>query len=373
MDSKNKKKKKVQRIEVIPENAPYVEDSHITVGSFADESLSEEDIEQEELSQLSTKRKRVGNDVDSNEPEMKKDEPVPEKCDKLYQRKPRKKTSFVWKYMDTIKDANDVVKGSRCKLCSQDFMKSDSSSTSSMKRHLAKCLKAHGQLLQPQLQFQRGPGDEVQLSAFKYDHAVMREKVSHYVLITELPFLHVESFMWNEIMRTATPFYEKITRGTLKADCRKLKRVKELLDKKALDSNSYMREMASTMQEKFDKYWGESNLMISIGAVMDLRLKMKLINYCFHIIYPHEDQSGKQLAHLKGVLHDLYQEYVAEASRIKGITLESSQVSSSDNNIFMDDMETPACMSEYEAFIRDSGAAVEPAKSELDEYLFEGC
>ncbi|KAK1395668.1 hypothetical protein POM88_005531 [Heracleum sosnowskyi] len=38
MDSKNKKKKKVQRIEVIPENAPYVEDSHITVGSFADES-----------------------------------------------------------------------------------------------------------------------------------------------------------------------------------------------------------------------------------------------------------------------------------------------------------------------------------------------
>ncbi|KAK1360489.1 hypothetical protein POM88_044963 [Heracleum sosnowskyi] len=303
MDSKKKKKKKVQRIEVIPENAPYVEDSYITVGSFADESLSEEDIEQEELSQLSTKRKRVGNDVDSNEPEMENDEPVQEKRDKPYQRKPRKKISFVWKYMDTIKDANDVVNGSRCKLCSQDFMKSDSSSTSSMKRHLAKCLKAHGQLLQPQLQFQRGPGDEVQLSAFKYDHAIRRETVSHYVMINELPFLHVESFMWNEIMRTATPFYEKITRGTLKADCR--------------------------------------------------------------------NQNRKQLAHLKGVLHDLYQEYVAETLRIKGITLESSQVSSSDNNIFMDDRETPAGMSEYEAFIRDSGAAVEPAKSELDEYLFE--
>ncbi|KAK1369038.1 hypothetical protein POM88_035130 [Heracleum sosnowskyi] len=277
MDSKKKKKKKVQRIDVIPENAPYVEDSHITVGSFEDESLSAEDIEQEELSRLSTKHKRVGNDVDSNEPEMEKDEPVPEKCDNLYQRKSRKKTSFVWKYMDTIKDTNDVVKGSRCKICSQDFMKSDSSSTSSMKRHLAKCLKAHRQLLQPQLQFQRGPGDEVQLLAFKYDHAVMREKVSHYVMINELPFLHVESFMWNEIMRTATPFYEKITRGTLKADCR--------------------------------------------------------------------NQSGKQMAHLKGVLHDLYQEYAAEASRIKGITLESSQVSSSDNNIFMDDMETPAAKS----------------------------
>ncbi|KAK1383106.1 hypothetical protein POM88_020841 [Heracleum sosnowskyi] len=209
MDSKNKKKKKVQRIEVNPENAPYVEDSHITVGSFANESLSEKDIEQEELSQLSTKRKRVGKDVDSNGPEMERDESVPEKDNKPYQRKPRKKTTSVWKYMDTIKDANGVVEGSRCKLCSQDFMRSDSSSTSSMKRHLTKCLKMHRQLLQPQLQFQQGLGVEVQLSAFKYDHVVIREKVSHYVMINELPFLHVESFMWNEIMRTATPFYEK--------------------------------------------------------------------------------------------------------------------------------------------------------------------
>ncbi|KAK1359760.1 hypothetical protein POM88_044234 [Heracleum sosnowskyi] len=101
-----------------------------------------------------------------------------------------------------------------------------------------------------------------------------------------------------------------------------------------------------------------------------------LLTTCCHALYSLNkyflDQNRKQLAHLKGVLHDLYQEYAAEASRIKGITLESSQVSSSDNNIFMDDMETPAGMSEYEAFIRDSGAAVEPAKSELDEYLFEG-
>ncbi|KAK1382124.1 hypothetical protein POM88_019859 [Heracleum sosnowskyi] len=202
MDSKNKKKKKVQRVEVIPENAPYMEDSHITVGSFGDESLSDEDVEQEKLSQLSTKCKRAGKDVDSNgsEMEMEKDEHVPEKCDKPYQRIPHLFGS-IWP--DTIKDANDVVKGSRCKLCSQDFIKSDFSSTSSMKRHLAKCLKAHRQLLQPQLQFQRGPGDEVQLSVFKYDHAIMREKVSHYVMINELPFLHVESFMWNEIMRTA--------------------------------------------------------------------------------------------------------------------------------------------------------------------------
>ena len=88
-----------------------------------------------------------------------------------------------------------------------------------MKRHLEKCVKEHGGTLQTQLQFQRGSNDEVKISIFQYDHALMREKISHYVMINELPFMHVESFMFNDIMKTATPLYQKITRGTLKGDC----------------------------------------------------------------------------------------------------------------------------------------------------------
>ncbi|WOG93088.1 hypothetical protein DCAR_0312369 [Daucus carota subsp. sativus] len=183
---------------------------------MADESLSEEDVEQEELSQQRKSHKDVAADMGSNGPE--EDQSVPESINKPFQRKPRKKTSSVWNYMETFK-ANGV-EGSRCKLCSQQFTKSESSSTSSMKRHLDKCLKAHGATLQPQLQFHKGLGNDVQFSAFKYDHAIIREKVSHYIMINELPFVHVESFMWNEIMKTATPLYQKITRGTLKGDCR---------------------------------------------------------------------------------------------------------------------------------------------------------
>ncbi|XP_074336621.1 zinc finger BED domain-containing protein RICESLEEPER 2-like [Apium graveolens] len=152
----------------------------------------------------------------------------------------------------------------------------------------------------------------------------------------------------------------------------KLKRVKELIDKKVGDSNLYMRDMANAMKENFDKYWGESNLMMSIGVVIDSRFKLKLLSYCFPVIYPLEGQSEQKLANLNAVLHDLYQEYVAEDSKIKGLTPDSSQISSSDKYNCSDDKEIPAGMSEYAAFIRESGAALEPVKSELDDYLSEG-
>ncbi|KAL8095258.1 hypothetical protein AgCh_036641 [Apium graveolens] len=64
MDSlKNKRKMKDRNIEIIPENAPYLDDSHITVGRFADESSFDEYVEQNELSKLSAKRKRGVQDV----------------------------------------------------------------------------------------------------------------------------------------------------------------------------------------------------------------------------------------------------------------------------------------------------------------------
>lgn len=55
-----------------------------------------------------------------------------------------------------------------------------------------------------------------------------------------------------------------------------LKRMKKLLDRKVLESYSYMREMTSTMQEMLDEYWKESNLMMSIEALMDPRFRRNL-------------------------------------------------------------------------------------------------
>lgn len=108
---------------------------------------------------------------------------------------------------------------------------------------------------------------------------------------------------------------------------------------------------------------------MSIVAVMDPRFKLNLLNYCFPVIYSSEGKSDKKLAHLNVILHDLYQEYVVEDSKMKGMTSYSSQISSSDKFQCSGDKEIPAGMSEYGAFIRESGAALESVKSKPDDYL----
>ncbi|WOH12837.1 hypothetical protein DCAR_0832346 [Daucus carota subsp. sativus] len=354
-----------------------MDDSHITVRSFADESFSDEDVEQEEVSKLSTKRKRDVQDVAANEnrnseePEIGSEKdgsvPVPETSDQPFQKKPKKKTSGVWEYMDTINVKG--VERYKCTLCSKLFLKSKTSSTSSMKRHLEKCVKAHSGTLQPQLQVRRDGLKPImsivsrvrdgikyigfsegrrkkwaeisELLQIKPKKLILdvstRWNTTYHMLYCGLQFKQVfpRYAVWDKSFREYVPSEEdwvkvghvcsllrvfddatRIVSGseypTSNLFLSELKRVKELLDKKVVNSNSYMREMAGTMQEKFDKYWGESNLMMSIGAVMDPRFKMKLISFCFPIIYPLEGESEKQHAHLKVVLNDLYQEYVAE-------------------------------------------------------------
>lgn len=74
---------------------------------------------------------------------------------------------------------------------------------------------------QAQLQFQVGDSSsEVTLSNFKHDHANMRKIVFHHIMINELPFMHVESFMFNELMMKASPHWQKISRAAVISDCR---------------------------------------------------------------------------------------------------------------------------------------------------------
>ncbi|XP_074359578.1 zinc finger BED domain-containing protein RICESLEEPER 2-like [Apium graveolens] len=127
-----------------------------------------------------------------------------------------------------------------------------------------------------------------------------------------------------------------------------IRRVKQVIDQKAVHPNVHIRTMVRTMELKFEKYWGETNLIMSIGAVMDPR----------------------SLSYLTNALNELYLEYCKEAKDASKEMNESS-VSSSDASFFSAPREIPQGINDIESFIRQTGGIIEPTKSELEEYLSE--
>ncbi|XP_042974692.1 zinc finger BED domain-containing protein RICESLEEPER 2-like [Carya illinoinensis] len=149
-------------------------------------------------------------------------------------------------------------------------------------------------------------------------------------------------------------------------------RMKDILGKKSRDENEYVKSMVRKMSAKFDKYWGECNLLMSIAAVLDPRFKMVLIQFCFPLIY-HGPEVAKNIDHVSVVLLELYNEYVHEYNS----TVEAQR--EQDNarmNVFgsSSSVGTGRSMqggqSLFKSFVR-SVDTLQPSKSELDNYLEE--
>ncbi|WOL11396.1 zinc finger BED domain-containing protein RICESLEEPER 2-like [Canna indica] len=109
-------------------------------------------------------------------------------------------------------------------------------------------------------------------------------------------------------------------------------RIKNALNDKIDDDDECVRAMARKMKVKFDKYWGDCNLLISIAAILDPRNKMQLVTFCFDAIYSKEEAS-KYIKVVRDSLYEIYQEYVdAYAARVeKSNNTESGQDENSDN------------------------------------------
>ncbi|KAM3757589.1 hypothetical protein ACB098_02G200400 [Castanea mollissima] len=80
-----------------------------------------------------------------------------------------------------------------------------------------------------------GVKSEVTIANFKYDHANVREKASHIILVHEYLFNMMEHEVFNVFMKTATPYCQKISRNNARNDCNSTfelekKKLKTMLD-----------------------------------------------------------------------------------------------------------------------------------------------
>ena len=87
-----------------------------------------------------------------------------------------------------------------------------------------------------------------------------------------------------------------------------------------IDGDPLLKEMAQSMKEKYEKYWGDienMNLMMFIAVVLDLRYKMKYLKYWFNKWYSKE-KAEFALKLVRDALDELYAHYA------KGIELSSA-------------------------------------------------
>ncbi|KAK1368115.1 zinc finger BED domain-containing protein RICESLEEPER 2-like [Heracleum sosnowskyi] len=267
---KGKKGKKLSRVEIIPENAEYEE--HLR--SLGDETPSDDTGEQEEIS---TRKRKRDDTIRIPDASSKDKSEQTEVTANPYAKKQRKKKSRSWQYLDEFEVNGE--KWVRCKLCQTEIKRDKTCSTTQLNRHVDKCKVTHGVTRQTQLQFQKsGNASEVTLETFKYDHAEMRKTVAHYILINELPFMHEESFMFNEVMRKATPLWQKISRTTIKADCvttyeiekKKLKEVFKSVKKLNITTDMWTSSNQKLGYMVVTSHWIDS----------EWKLNMRVLNFC---------------------------------------------------------------------------------------------
>nr|GMC63164.1 zinc finger BED domain-containing protein RICESLEEPER 2-like [Ipomoea batatas] len=151
-------------------------------------------------------------------------------------------------------------------------------------------------------------------------------------------------------------------------------RAKHVLNENEFHHEELIRDMIEKMKTKFDKYWGDCNLLMSIGAILDPRYKMRLVDFAFNQIYNAND-ARINVMKVRDALHDLFYEYV-EIDNMKsrkgssyvpnaGSLSITSSCSASKGKVVL------SGLSLYDKYL-DTVEDVTPNKSELDIYLEEG-
>ena len=122
-----------------------------------------------------------------------------------------------------------------------------------------------------------------------------------------------------------------------------------------------MRSMVIRMKDKFDKYWGDCNLLIYIAAILDPRSKMQLIEWCFPMIYSRSDNI-EHIINIRETLGKLYRDYL-EAHKAKGVEMEGESDNQNEySSVVMD--EQSDVRAEFNSYIRHVESSIQQVKYE---------
>ncbi|KAJ3703583.1 hypothetical protein LUZ61_007288 [Rhynchospora tenuis] len=131
-------------------------------------------------------------------------------------------------------------------------------------------------------------------------------------------------------------------------------------------SDEFLRKMSRPMFEKFEKYWGEVGVLMSIASILDPRFKLASVEYAFKELYPvyEVDECVKDVTNK---LRALYEKYAKDRVASKAAASTSNTIAGSAP---VESSLRSRKKEHFMAFVRARGGE-KSTKSELEVYLEE--
>ena len=103
-----------------------------------------------------------------------------------------------------------------------------------------------------------------------------------------------------------------------------------LLMENVKDEDALIKNMVELMIVKFEKYWDEYSVVLAFGAILDPRMKIETLSFCFEKI---DSLTWKlKLENIKQKLYKLFSEYSSKGLTTSSNTLKRKQGKSSSSS-----------------------------------------
>ncbi|KAD7478430.1 hypothetical protein E3N88_01566 [Mikania micrantha] len=207
----------------------------------------------------------------------------------------RKNSSEVWAHFVEV-DAmykGKMVKKKQCIHCKHTYVVSTGGTTSSLKRHLTSCAY-----------FKRSKDDE-------WSRA---EKVCKLLEV----FLKATNLFSGSLYPTSNLFLIEIFK------------VKKEITNAFISGDTFLNTMSIPMYEKFEKYWGEIGVLMSIASILDPRFKLVSVEWTFERLYP-PNECDSRVEDVTRKLKTLFEKYLKSFVASKAALSKSTASTSFDN------------------------------------------
>ncbi|KAJ0725760.1 putative HAT dimerization domain, ribonuclease H-like superfamily, hAT-like transposase, RNase-H [Helianthus annuus] len=160
-----------------------------------------------------------------------------------------------------------------------------------------------------------------------------------------------------KVILNATNLFSGTSYPTTNLFLIELFKVKKEIKNNYISDDLFLKKISAPMFDKFEKYWGEIEVLMSIASILDPRLKKVSVSWTFGRLYPDNELSDR-VEYVITKLHSLYEKYSIANSNSTSMSSEAVIVRARQDE------------DDFYAYLK-SRSVENTKKSELEVYLEE--